>query len=539
MTIASEVNRSGPYNGNGLTTAFAYQFKIYDPLHLQVIKTDPNGTETVLVYQTDYSVTGVGNDGGGSAVLLVAPPAGYRITLLLKVPFTQDTDLENQGAYYAETVERAFDLNVMRLQQLKERSDRAVTIPASADASALDELLSFILTLGDHVTALELVASVSQYLEDVAAVSDDIPNVAGLTTTTVTKAAEALTSANNATASATLAGQYANNAEDVVIPGHPGEYSGLHFRNKCQAIYNALTNTLAGWIHAATSKTYLNFADADELGIADSAAAWGLKKISFLDLKAWGRRFFGADYLKDLITVRTSATRITIGVGEIRGNGYFVKNLANIAKDINTTWVAGNNVGGMESGRPAVAANLTYHLHALMKLSDGSFEAMYSDLVIPSNIPSGYVWVGRFWSVYTLTGPSIVNYTQIGNVFGWGGVVWFSTATSITGGIATLPVTNPCPSGIPVKMYLYASVLINGTSSMGLDVGNAHPGGACLGMHVTAGIGGVTASQQVGAAGLAITNTSRQLYVGCSVAGSGSIDVSTSSWEDFTLPRVY
>ena len=38
-------------------------------------------------------------------------------------------------------------------------------------------------------------------------------------------------------------------------------------------------------IHAATSKT--TPADADELGITDSAASWGLKKLTFANLKAW------------------------------------------------------------------------------------------------------------------------------------------------------------------------------------------------------------------------------------------------------------
>ena len=38
-------------------------------------------------------------------------------------------------------------------------------------------------------------------------------------------------------------------------------------------------------IHAATSKA--TPADADELGITDSAASWGLKKLTFTNLKAW------------------------------------------------------------------------------------------------------------------------------------------------------------------------------------------------------------------------------------------------------------
>lgn len=41
----------------------------------------------------------------------------------------------------------------------------------------------------------------------------------------------------------------------------------------------------AAHIHAATSKT--TPVDADELGLSDSAASWGLKKLTFANLKAW------------------------------------------------------------------------------------------------------------------------------------------------------------------------------------------------------------------------------------------------------------
>lgn len=126
MTIPSEVNRSGPYNGNGVTTAFEYQFKIYEPEHLRVILIDTDGGETVLNHQHDFTVTGVADDSGGNAVLNVAPVNGQKIVLLRGVPFTQDTDLENQGAYYAETVEVRMDLLTMQIQQLKEQTDRSI-----------------------------------------------------------------------------------------------------------------------------------------------------------------------------------------------------------------------------------------------------------------------------------------------------------------------------------------------------------------------------------------------------------------------------
>lgn len=56
------------------------------------------------------------------------------------------------------------------------------------------------------------------------------------------------------------------------------------------AIQPQLSNQVAGPVHAATAKT--TPVDADELGITDSAASWGLKKLTFANLKAWIGSFF-------------------------------------------------------------------------------------------------------------------------------------------------------------------------------------------------------------------------------------------------------
>lgn len=133
MTVASETNRSGPYNGNGVTTVFSYGFRIIDEDHLRVIKTSALGVETILTIATDYTVASVGNPAGGSITLLSAPATGETITILRAVPFVQETDLENQGAYYAETVEDALDLAVMRDQQLAEEIGRSIHVSAEID----------------------------------------------------------------------------------------------------------------------------------------------------------------------------------------------------------------------------------------------------------------------------------------------------------------------------------------------------------------------------------------------------------------------
>ncbi|MER9628387.1 hypothetical protein [Mesorhizobium sp. M0296] len=170
MTVPSDANRSGPYNGNGVTTAFDYDFRIIKDSHIRVVKTvTATGVETTLTLGSDYTVSGVGDPGGGQVTALVAPSAGETITLLRKVPFTQETDLENQGAYYAETVEAAFDLAAMRDQELQEQVSRAVLLPPAENPDQLDGLVADILRLAASADNIDEVADNIDLLEDVVA----------------------------------------------------------------------------------------------------------------------------------------------------------------------------------------------------------------------------------------------------------------------------------------------------------------------------------------------------------------------------------
>ena len=62
MTVSSQTARTGPYNGNGATTVFAYDFRILDQAHVVVTLKDAANVETVQTLTTDYTVSGVGAD---------------------------------------------------------------------------------------------------------------------------------------------------------------------------------------------------------------------------------------------------------------------------------------------------------------------------------------------------------------------------------------------------------------------------------------------------------------------------------------------
>lgn len=65
------------------------------------------------------------------------------------------------------------------------------------------------------------------------------------------------------------------------------QHVGTRGNAKDIASQEQLTGLTASQIHAATSKA--TPVDADELGLSDSAASWGLKKLTFANLAAWVR----------------------------------------------------------------------------------------------------------------------------------------------------------------------------------------------------------------------------------------------------------
>jgi hypothetical protein len=249
MTISSELSAAGPYNGNGATTIFPYGFKITDKSHIRVVLLNANGTTRDLsLADGDFIVSGAGNAAGGSIKLTVAPRSGEKITLLRNLPFTQETDLPNQGPYFAETVESRFDLTVMQIQAVKEITDR-----------------SFKVEPGQEVPDLSLIVASEGFAQDAQASADASAG-----------------SASASAASATLSDKFANNPEDIQVIVGSGLYSTRHYLAKVQALWNSVVTGLSAAIHAATAKTSL--ADTDEFGISDSAASWGLKRVTLSSL---------------------------------------------------------------------------------------------------------------------------------------------------------------------------------------------------------------------------------------------------------------
>ena len=134
MTISSTINRWA-YNGDGSTTVFPYTNKIFAASDLVVTV---GGAAQVL--NTDYTVSGVGAESGGSVTFTSAPASGTgNVIVVRSVPYTQGTDIPEGGAFPSSSVEDGFDKVTVLSQQVKDSLDRSMVQPDS-DTTSIGEL---------------------------------------------------------------------------------------------------------------------------------------------------------------------------------------------------------------------------------------------------------------------------------------------------------------------------------------------------------------------------------------------------------------
>ena len=128
MTVSS-TNTKNSYSGNGSTTVFAYTFKIFDDDDITVIlRTDATGGETVQTKTTDYTVSGVGNAGGGNITFGTAPASGITVVLIRETAQTQTTDYTPNDPFPAASHEDALDKLTLIVQDQQEELDRSIKV---------------------------------------------------------------------------------------------------------------------------------------------------------------------------------------------------------------------------------------------------------------------------------------------------------------------------------------------------------------------------------------------------------------------------
>jgi hypothetical protein len=129
MTISTTTIKNS-YSGNGSTTAFNYTFKISAESEMEVIIRSAAGTETVKTLTTHYTISGVGNAGGGAVTFTVGniPVVGETVILRRETAQTQTMDLIDNDPMSAETIETAHDKAIAITQELQEEVDRSIKL---------------------------------------------------------------------------------------------------------------------------------------------------------------------------------------------------------------------------------------------------------------------------------------------------------------------------------------------------------------------------------------------------------------------------
>lgn len=147
MTVSTVVDHND-YTGNGVTTSFPYTFRIFKKTDLTVSVINLDETISVLVLDTDYTVTNAGSYNGGNVVLTSPLASGWQISIARDLEPTQETDLRNQGKFFAEVHEDAFDKLTMLIQQVGSLFRLALRKPSSI-ANWYDALNNYIRNVKD------------------------------------------------------------------------------------------------------------------------------------------------------------------------------------------------------------------------------------------------------------------------------------------------------------------------------------------------------------------------------------------------------
>jgi hypothetical protein len=207
MTISSETRTAGPYVCNGVTTVFAFTFKVFAASELLVVKYEvATELETSLTLNSAYTVqlnSDQNASPGGSITMTPAIASGFQLIITSKLPILQGLQIPNLGGFYPEVLNDAFDRITILLQQLGDEISRSVIISKFSDSTP-QELIDLI-----RSSALSASNSASQ---------------------ATTQAGNALSSANAADVSEANALAYANSAAATVA----GYLDQVHTFTKAQ-----------------------------------------------------------------------------------------------------------------------------------------------------------------------------------------------------------------------------------------------------------------------------------------------------------------
>lgn len=131
MTVAVST-RKNKHVGNNTTDTYAYTFRIDDESELVVQEiVRATNVVTTLTLNTDYTVTGVDSDSGGTVVLDAGNLAAANDLLIYAATdIEQNTSIRNQSTFYGRIHEAFFDRITRIVQELNTKLSRSIKLEA-------------------------------------------------------------------------------------------------------------------------------------------------------------------------------------------------------------------------------------------------------------------------------------------------------------------------------------------------------------------------------------------------------------------------
>ena len=133
MTVQKDVTKN-IYVGNSSTRTFPFTFECpaEHPEYIKVYLMQDDGTALATSdYQLDMDAKQITYPSSGTAL-----PEGKKLVIMRELPLQQMMNLVNNGPYFAEDIETAFDECVMAMQQIAEKLNRSIIMSVDIDGDA-------------------------------------------------------------------------------------------------------------------------------------------------------------------------------------------------------------------------------------------------------------------------------------------------------------------------------------------------------------------------------------------------------------------
>lgn len=391
MSVQNQIVKN-VYEGNGSTTVFPYTFALNetDGEHVKVYIADESELSTPTDnFTIDTQLRTVTYPRTGAAL-----PEGSKIVIRRELPNEQDTNLENNGAFFAETIEREFDREVMMIQQLAEQVDRAVKTDMSS-VTTPDELIAELRAKAQAAVESASAALVSENnaraSEQAAAQSETNAEsykdtTYGYMTTTEAYVSQAETSATTATNKATEASASASAAAQSKTAAEAAADTAYDYMIEAGASESIATQKATNAAESATSASASATSAANSAELA-STFAHRLPVGTVFQYAGNGESPIGALLCDGSAVSRTMYPDLfeKIGTTYGAGDGSTTFNLPNLSDN---RFVEGSTTAGMSksAGLPNIKGHWGDTNHILLwtnttgtgAMSNSSSESAYS-----------------------------------------------------------------------------------------------------------------------------------------------------------------